>query len=107
MKAKKHGGGGKKRSEGRVDTPIDELGEKETIMHYNSVMIEELNSKMQLVLECVQASTKQLDDKIESVRSELLNKMEMLRLEFCSKFNRTTERFEDHERRITALEAIR
>ena len=108
MKAKKRVGGGKKSGKGRIDTPIDELEEKETIMHYNAVMIEELNSKIQLVLECVQASTKQLDDKIESkvesLRTELLNKIEILRLEFRFKFDRITERCESHDCRLTALE---
>jgi len=88
-----------------VDTPVEKLGQRETMMHYNAVLIEELNSKMQLVIESMQASTKQLDDKMEAIKVDLTNKMEMVRLEVISKINRFTERFDNLESRFAALEA--
>ncbi len=98
MRQKKRADKNRENGKGRVDTPISELGEKDTIMHYNAVLIEELNSKMQLVIESMQATAKQLGDKMDAMRAELIDKMEMVRLELRSMIRH-------HDCRLTALEA--
>lgn len=61
MKDKKRTGKVKENGKGRIDTPLDQLGEKDTIMHYNAVLIEEMNGQMKLVLEYVAAIAMRLD----------------------------------------------
>ncbi len=124
-----------KRKKARVDTPVDKLNEKETLMHYNAVMMEDMNSKLQLVLEVVRSNSERLSIVEKSIRpipailerlstlevavrsnSERLSTFElvfrglkddMLDMErrICSKINRIVERCENHECRLTALEA--
>ena len=118
--------------EARADTPVKELTEKETLVHYNSVLAEDLNSKMQLVLECVQAMTQRfesVESRLDSIENRLsivgqvvqansqrlstvehalrALKEDMLDMErrICSKINRIAERCESHECRLTTLEA--
>ncbi|MFA4874601.1 MAG: hypothetical protein WC956_00235 [bacterium] len=113
----------------RLDTPVEDLDEKETLMHYNAVLIEELNSKIQLILECVKASSDELGGRISSLESRIINletrvtnlenristlelafrnlKDDMLDMErrICSKINRVAERCENYECRLVALES--
>ena len=84
--------------EAKVNTPIEELDQKETLMHYNAVLIEEQNSKFQLVLERMDALSEQVDRKIEALRDDMLD----MERRICSKINRITER---HECRLATLEA--
>lgn len=105
--------------EARVNTLIEELNTKETIMHYNAVLLEEQNSKFQLVLERMDALSEQVDRKIQAIdhKIEILSekvdrKIEALRDDMldmerriCSKINRLIERGDNHECRIAAIEA--
>jgi len=114
-----------KKGSGKIHTPVKELNEGDTIVHYNAVLIEDLNSKMQLVLECVQVMAERME-KLENRMEKLENRMDGLEgrvstLEFavrglkddmldmerriCSKINRITERCQNHECRLGALEA--
>lgn len=98
-------------TEARVNTPIEELNTKETIMHYNAVLIEEQNSKFQLVLERIDV----LSDKVDKFGNRLTTveqtirglKDDMIDMErrICSKINRLIERDDNHECRLAALEA--
>ena len=42
-----------KKSKARIDTPVHELGKKDTIEHYNAIMIEEMKSMMKVFMEGV------------------------------------------------------
>jgi len=126
-----------KTKEARVDTPIEELTQKETLMHYNAVLIEEQNSRFKLVMEGLEVLSGKfdalnesvdrrigaLDHKIdvlsESVDRKIGNLSEKVDLKIgclrddmldmerriCSKLNRLIERSDNHEYRISALEA--
>ncbi len=118
----------------QVDTPLDKLDEKETIMHYNAVLIEALRSEMKLVLERVDALDTKFESKIDTFKNELASKIDfvkdaleckferhfstlesairglkgdMLDMEqrLSSKINRIIDRCENHECRLTTLEA--
>ena len=113
-----------------MNTPVEELDTKETIMHYNAVLLEEQNSKFQLVMERmdaldvnvnkkIQTLSKQvdqkilaLDHKIDVFGEKFDRKIEVLRDDLldmerriCSKINRITDRCERQECRMAALEA--
>ncbi len=102
----------------RVDTPLEELNDKETLMHYNAVMMEEMNSKLQLVLEVVRSNSERLST-VENHLVGVENRLSTIELAFrglkddmldmerrlSSKINRITERCGNHECRLTALEA--
>ncbi len=113
-------GSGTKRS--RIDTPIDELDARETMMHYNAVLMEDLRSKMDLVLENAEDATRGLSQKIDSLRCHMdqrfmlvekairCNKDEIERLRGCMgivevKLDRLAKRYDAHEGRIELLEA--
>ena len=88
----------------RKDTPLEELDQKETLMHYNAVIVEELRSNMQLVLECVRSNSQRLaivEQAIHALKEDMLD----MERRICSKINRMTERCQSHESRIGALEA--
>lgn len=118
--------------EAKVDTPIQDLDQKETIMHYNAVLIEEQNSKFQLVLERLEAVIDKVDGLAVDVRKngedvrelktshDVSNKRlstlehafrclkdDILDMErrICSKINHIAEHCERHECRLTAIEA--
>lgn len=105
--------------EARVNTPIGELDQKETLMHYNAVLSEEIRSKLDLVLESVEESRRETNGKIDSLREYVDRRFSTIELAFrglkddsidmerriCSKLNRVIERTDNHEYRLTALEA--
>jgi hypothetical protein len=113
----------------RKDTPLEELDQKETLVHYNSVIVEELRSNMQLVLECVQANSQRLSaiEQIVQGNSQRLSALEQavkansqrldvveraihalkedvldMERRICSKINRIAERCDGFEGRIGA-----
>ncbi len=53
----------------RMDTPVEQLGEKETLVHYNAVLLEDLKSTLQLVLEAVQANADRITSLEQAVRA--------------------------------------
>ena len=122
--------------EARVNTPIEELDQKETLMHYNAVLMEEQKSMLKLVLERMDVLTdrfdgltdrvdgltdrvdrgfKETNERFERVESRLSTvelafrglKDDMIDMErrICSKINRVAERGDNHECRLSALEA--
>jgi len=76
----------------KKDTPIEELDQEETLVHYNAVIVEELRSNMQLVLECVQANSQRLDS-IETCLTALEQAVQA-----------NTQRLDSIETCLTALE---
>lgn len=97
--------------EAKVNTPIQNLDQKETLMHYNAVLIEEQNSKFQIVLErmdVLAAEVRENSKRLTTVEHAIRGlKDDMIDMErrICSKINRITDRCERHECRLNALEA--
>lgn len=119
----------------KVNTPIAQLDKKETLMHYHAVILEDVHSKMQLVLEGLKANSDRLvhvesaiarleegyakiplileavkanSDRLLTVESAVRGlKEDMLDMEhrLSSKINRITERFDHHEAQHALLEA--
>lgn len=87
-----------------MNTPIQNLEQKETMAHYNAVMLEDLHSKMDLLLEGFQANSERLTAVENGLRSLSEDMIDMER-RICSKINRITERCERHDCRLDALEA--
>ena len=101
MKRRK-GGDGKPRDESKpIDTPVGELGEKDTIMHYNAVMLEEIKSKMELVIEYMATIKHGLEQKIEELRNEMNQRFDALNY----KIDKIATRVDDHETRLVARES--
>jgi len=101
MKARKKAGG-RRRDESRpVDTPVGALGEKDTIMHYNAVMLEDLKSKMDFVIEFMQAFRLDVDQKIQ----ELNDKIDDVEARLTLRISKMTIRLDDHEARLATLES--
>ncbi|MFA4873916.1 MAG: hypothetical protein WC956_06385 [bacterium] len=88
MKSKKGSGSDREKDQGRIDTPVGELSEKDTIMHYNAVLLEELKSKMDFVIEFMQASVSELNRKIDALNY----KVDMMAIEFDKKLQALEER---------------
>ncbi len=92
----------------RLDTPVEKLGKKETLMHYNAILIEELNAKMQLVLECVKASHEETGRRFVSLEEKFEQRFTALELALRVQKDDTDRRFasleEKFEQRFTALE---
>ncbi len=88
MKSKNRPGSDREKGKGRIDTPTEELDEKDTIMHYNAVLLEELKSKMDFVIEFMTASVSQLNRKIDA----LDYKVDMMAIEFDKKLLASEER---------------
>ncbi len=111
---------GKKRApvaEARADTPVDELGEKETLMHYNAVLLEDLKSKMELIIEWMQAielrfnvTFEAIDKRFDAIDARFLTLEAAVRglkgdiMILDAKFDRLVPRVDNHEHRISALE---
>ena len=89
----------KKKGGGKIHTPVKELNEGDTIVHYNAVLIEDLNSKMQLVLECVQVMAERMD-KLESRMEKLESRMEKLE----NRMEKLENRMDGLEGRVSTVE---
>jgi|GEM_PF-6718520 len=75
----------RKRGGVKVDTRVEELKGEETLAHYNSVMLEDINSKMDLVLESVADFKRELSElnaKIDQVYDRLDRRFTTLELAF-------------------------
>jgi peptidoglycan hydrolase CwlO-like protein len=129
MKARKGAGGRPREASKPVDTPVDKLGEKDTIMHYNAVMLEDLKHQMQLVIEFMQTIKVELEQKIDALQNEMNQKFDALNYKIDHKINdleerlnrriddvearltlridRIADRLDGHESRLVALEACR
>lgn len=57
--------------EAKVNTPIGELDQKETLMHYNAVLMEEQSSMIKLILERMDGLREQVDQKTDSLRVKI------------------------------------
>jgi hypothetical protein len=108
---KKKQGHGKK---ARTDTPVEELSKKDTIEHYNAIMIEELNSKIDIVIDGLEATKRELRGEISAFRTEVNNRFDMVEAaikcnadgirELKTILDRTIIRVDDHEERLERVE---
>ena len=64
------------------------------------VLLEEINTKMDLLIEGHQT----LDEKIDRITRELRDGMAQMRKELSNKIDKISEKLLDHERRITTRE---
>jgi hypothetical protein len=100
MKERK-GSGGRPRGESKpVDTPVGELGEKDTIMHYNAVMLEDLKSKMDFIIEYMETMRREFDLKIDALRDEMNQKFDALNYKIDKVEERLNRRIDDVEARL-------
>ncbi len=63
--------------EAKVNTPLEELSTKETLAHYNAVLMEEQNSKFALVLERLDVISGKFDALAERV-DDLTHRVDVL-----------------------------
>ena len=70
MGAKKKRGKGKERQKGLVDTPLEQLGEKETLMHYNAVLMEDIKSKFDLMIEGAESMRVEFDQRLTAIKAD-------------------------------------
>jgi hypothetical protein len=119
MKVRKGVGRRTKDESKPIDTPVGELGEKDTIMHYNAVMLEDLKSKMELVIEFMETvgselkrEIAQLDRKIEDLRAEMNLKFDALNFKIDKveerltlRIDKVAARLDDHDTRLVAIES--
>lgn len=80
----------------RKDTPIDELDQEGSLMHYNAVMLEEMNSRLKLVLEFVTALSEQVQ--------QLSERVEQLAEQMKAQFEQVNQRMDRLEQRMDLLE---
>ena len=104
----------KKKSKAKVTTPVEQLTPDDTIQHYNAVMIEQLNSKIDIIIEGMESMRVSLENKIEGLRNEMNARFEVVEAaikcnaegirELRAMMHQVIARFDDHEMRITNLE---
>lgn len=106
----------KKKLENREAGPktIDELSQKETIAHYNAVMIEELRSQFKFVIEKsegVEERTRQLINELHQKTEErfddvdlVLRKHSEMFVQVDQRFDRLVKKVDGHDQRFESLE---
>ncbi len=75
MKQKKQAA---KRRPVTVARPLDKLGKKESVAHYNAILIEEIKSGMQQVIEGMESTRVVLEEKIDDFRKEVNGRFEVI-----------------------------
>ncbi len=93
-----------------VDTPVAELTTKQTLQHYNAIMIEEFNSKIDLVLEGMESLRHELRVDMAAFRNEVNSRFDLVEAaikcnsqgirELNAKMDRLSSRVDDHEERL-------
>lgn len=61
-----------------VRMPVNELNAQDTIEHYNAVLVEEIRSQVQLVMEIVTNFKSELENKINDLRNEMARRFEIV-----------------------------
>ena len=69
----------KKQSKATVKTPIKDLKKGETVEHYNSVLLEDIKSKMELVLEGMDVVKSELKKEMHNLDEKLTGEIELLK----------------------------
>ena len=82
------------------DAPVGKLDKKESLMHYNAVLIEELDSRMRLVLECVKASAEETARRFTLLEKKLDQRTSTLELGFPSLKDEMDRRFAALEEKL-------
>ncbi len=61
-----------------VKTPIEDLNGKSTIEHYNAVLLEHIDSKIDTVIEVVQTTEKRSNKRFDDFRSEVNQRFDLV-----------------------------
>ena len=69
------------RKKARVDTSVEKLNKKDTIEHYNAVMLEDIKSGIKLIQEGVDSSHVELKNELHEFRDE--TRMRLTAVEFA------------------------
>jgi chromosome segregation ATPase len=115
----------KKKRKATKSTPVKDLNEEESLMHYNAVMAEELRSQMKLLMETVDGRMSTFEQKIDGLRNEMNARFEIVEAaikvngqritnveaeiqqmegRLSKKIDTITKRIDNHEDRISPLE---
>ncbi len=112
-----------KRNKAASTKHVKDLTEKEELEHYMSIMMEEFQSKLDLVVEGMEALRSEMRSNIVSVRSEIASVRSDMNNQFSflnaaircnadgirvlnSKMDHVIARVDDHEERIGTLERL-
>lgn len=69
----------KKPTKTTVRTPIKDLKEKETIEHYNAVLLEDIKSKMEFVIEGMESTKQSLKNDMNNLQENMTQEMELMK----------------------------
>lgn len=69
---------GPKRRKAKVDTPVEELDQKQTLEHYKAVQIEDFQSKIDLVVENMSSIEGSFRKEIDDIRSEMNQRLSVV-----------------------------
>ena len=87
MSAKKRRGKKDERKHAKGHTPLDRLNEKETLMHYNAVLMEDIKSKFELIIEGMESMRVEFDRQLEAIRNEFDQKLQIFRTDMDRRFS--------------------
>lgn len=93
----------KKDTKATITTPVKELSRDEEMMHYNAVQFEEIRSTMRVLIEGMEGIKATLEKRMDRME----NKLDAWIAKLSSDTIDLKSRSEDHEKRITTLEAAR
>ena len=68
----------KKPSKVTIKTPIEKLNKNETIEHYNAVLLEDIKSKMELVIEGMEITKESIHKEVSEFRCETNQRFDMI-----------------------------
>src|SRR3989338_4710108 len=68
----------KKPSKVTIKTPIEKLNKNETIEHYNAVLLEDIKSKMELVIEGMEITKEFIHKEVSEFRCETNQRFDMI-----------------------------
>ncbi len=104
----------KKKSKARIRTPVEKLTSEDTIQHYNAIMLEQITSKIDIVIEGMESLRRELRGEVAALRNEMNARFEVVDAaircnahgikELRSMMHQAIGRLDGHEVRITNLE---
>jgi vacuolar-type H+-ATPase subunit I/STV1 len=97
---KKKQGHGKK---ARTDTPVEELSKKDTIEHYNAIMIEEIRSVVRAELEGMHSRMDSFEGRLESFRNEVNSRFDLVETAIKCNSQAIRELRNDMDRRFSEM----